>query len=186
MIRGEHSVLRTALIDDAEAFSRLFSAGSPRAPLLDQRQEWLVPTLHELRHALSGVRQETYSGLNVVENLEGDPVGFCVLRRGKSDPLFSQMSVMLFDASMYTTELANEVGARLIEDGFGRNLGHKLMAQCLCREPEYRAYLAGLGFESDGVQREVLYANGRWHDMESLSLFARSRIDSLGTSGALR
>ena len=88
-----------SLVDDAAAFKRLYEDALPRAPLLDQRQEWAVPTLEELRQALGSATLERFAGLNAIEDLTGSIVGFCALRRSKTDPLFAQVSVMFFRGS---------------------------------------------------------------------------------------
>ena len=38
-------------------------------------------------------------------------------------------------------------------------------------EATYRNLLMAKGFESNGIQREVVYTKGVWHDLEILSLF---------------
>ena len=41
-----------------------------------------------------------------------------------------------------------------------------------------RGFLTAHGFSSDGVQRDALYARGRWLGLESLTLYAPAMEES--------
>ena len=48
----------------------------------------------------------------------------------------------------------------------------KLIAHCLETEAPFRGYLLRHGFVHNGTQRDVFYGQGRWHNLDTFSLFA--------------
>ena len=173
MITGEHAVIRTAVQDDAVALKRLYDPTHPRSAFLDRKRELLVPTIDELRQLLT--RAEAKTGVfYTVEDRGGTIRGFAVLRGSTPEISSAELVVMLLDDADYATGLADEVCGFLLHRAFVQMGLNKMMAQCLDWERAYRDFLGARGFESDGVQRDVLFAQGRWYDLESLTLFRRS------------
>jgi RimJ/RimL family protein N-acetyltransferase len=176
MITREHSVIRTAGREDAPALRRYYSLGHPMAALLDQRREFLIPTAEEVAEVLGGSGLERLGGMNAIEDGTGVVRGFCAIRSTPNEPYMGQVVLMFESLSDYDSPLASEVMEYLREEAFARKRLRKAMAYLLDDEHTLRAYLLRHGFESDGVQREVLYAAGRWYNLETLSLFAPGRF----------
>ncbi|NIA13391.1 MAG: GNAT family N-acetyltransferase [Nitrospiraceae bacterium] len=173
MITGECAVIRTAEMDDATALKAAYDVPLPRSCLLDQRRELLTPTVDELRQTLG--RQEVgQSLLYTIEDREGRVRGFCSLRGVNQEVSYTEFVMVLIDEEDYDTPLADEVFEFLSRRAFVEMGLNKIAAHALDEEATVRAYLLRHGFTSDGVQREVIYAGGRWHDLEALSLFAKS------------
>lgn len=123
---------------------------------------------------LVGGPEGRLSDLNAIEDRQGQVRGFCALRATPNEPLFGQLVVMACDESDYGDPVCDEAARYLIEEAFLRRRLHKVMAQSLDHETAFTEFLIRHGFESDGVQRQVLYSGGRWMDLESFTLFARA------------
>ncbi|HOZ45017.1 MAG TPA: GNAT family N-acetyltransferase [Candidatus Hydrogenedentes bacterium] len=174
MIRGEHSVTRTADQDDALALKRLYASGRPRSALLDRKREFLVPTVDEIRELLA--KKDLQQGaFYAVEDMAGDVRGFCSLRGAHPEVAYAELVLLLIDEADYATPLADEVYAYLRRRAFDHMQLNKLIAQCLECERGYRDLLIRHGFESAGIQRDVHYTGGRWYYLESFELFSRHR-----------
>ncbi len=173
MITGAHSIIRTAEADDAAFLRRLYDPDRPRAALLDRRREPLTPTLDELREVLGGRTKgrQAPSEFLAVEDTTGSVVGFCTMRTSKQERNYAQFVLMLFEEDAYDSPLAEETLAFLKFRAFQELKLNKATAHCLDCESGFRNLLVRNGFESDGVQREVLFTRGRWHNVESMTLF---------------
>jgi RimJ/RimL family protein N-acetyltransferase len=106
-----------------------------------------------------------------VEDLEGNIRGFCTLRGADQELAYGELVLMLFDEPDYDSPLADEVFEFLRKSAFQQKKLNKVVTYCLDGETAYRSLLIRKGFQSDGVQREIVFALGRWHNLESLSLF---------------
>ncbi|MBN2309182.1 MAG: GNAT family N-acetyltransferase [Candidatus Hydrogenedentes bacterium] len=178
MIVGDHAVIRAADLDDSPLLHRLYDVSKPRSFLLGPSREVLIPTRDELQEVLS--RKDLLSGVFfVVEDKQGELRGCCSLRGVTSSAFFSEMAVALVDEADYATPLADEVMDFIRYGGFHERKLRKLMGHCLDREARYREFLVRHGFVSNGVQREMVYALGRYFDLESLSLFRDAADDAL-------
>ncbi len=183
VIVGDHSVIRTAERDDATMFARLFRLGCPLASLMDQKREYLIPTIDELRELLGGTKN--MGGIfNAVEDLSGSVRGFCTVRSAPGDMPFGQFALMMLDEEDYALPIMDDVMRYLAAEAFQRRGQNKVMVYRLDYEAKIRELYLANGFRSDGIQREVLYAGGRWHDLESLTLVnpgghaPRERLDA--------
>lgn len=170
MIVGEHSIIRGAGVDDAPFFHRLYLQPEPVSALLDQRREWWRPTSDELAELFAGNRGDLTRDLNVVEDKEGRVLGFAGIRTNARDPHFGNYVMMLLDTSYYDTPHIREVTTYLKRTAFRDKMLRKVMSHTLDHENAHREYLLQNGFESNGVQREVLYTGGNWHNLQSFSL----------------
>lgn len=172
MITTAHGSIRTADFDDAPALLRLYDPAFPRSALLDIRREPILPNEDDLREMLN--RKEVQQGmLFAVEDGEGLVRGFCSLRGVSPEAAFGEVAVMFIEAEDHDTPLAAEAAEFLLERAFDRLRLHKVVAHCLESETALRRLLVRHGFESSGVQREVFFSLGRWHNLETFSRFAR-------------
>lgn len=169
MIVGNHSVIRTAERDDAPIFARLFQPGRPLASLMDQRREYAIPTTDELRELLGGVKSMG-GAINAIENTDGEIRGFCSVRSAPGDMPFGQFALMMLDEEDYVQPIVLDIMQYLVTEAFQRRGHHKVMVYRLDYESTLRDLYLAHGFESDGVQREVLFAGGRWFNLETLTL----------------
>ena len=173
MISGEHAVIRTADPDDAYALRCLYDASRPRFAMLDRRREMLAPTTADLREVLAR-KEEAGEALYSIEDKCGSIQGFCTLRGGRKQPRFSELVLMLFSDEAYDSAVAEEVVEHLVWRAFVEEKMIKLIAHCVDYETGLRGLLIRKGFVSDGRQREVLFTQGHWHDIETLSLFPQT------------
>lgn len=170
MIKGAYTYIRGAEVDDVSSLADLYQDTALRAGLLDGRREPIAPTRDELGELLT--RKELIEGgFYTVEDLTGRVQGFCSLRGVNPEVGYGEFSVLLLDPVRYDSPIAGEAGAFLLDRAFGRLGLRKVVANCLAHERELAEFLVRTGFESAGVQREILYARGHWHDLES---FARA------------
>ena len=165
VIAGQHTFIRGTELDDVPAFSRLYQAGTLRAGLLDARREPVLPTRDELRELLSR-KEIADGGFYTVEDWAGEIQGFCTLRGVNSEARYAEFSLVLLDPALYATPLADEAAGFLYERAFVR-AGLNKVALVTTQGGE-ADFLRAQGFESAGVQRDVVYAQGRWHALEAL------------------
>lgn len=170
VVTGEHAVIRSIDTDDAPFLMRLYAGRRPRASLLNQLNEFQIPTTAEVIQLLAGSGSARSIAFNVIEHISGEVRGFCALRTVAEELFPGRFDIMLFDEGDFATPLAQEAGRYLLEEAFLRKGLKRIVAQCLDSETALRAFLEGFGFTSRGVQREVLYSAGRWLSMESLAL----------------
>lgn len=171
MITGVHCFIRTAEPDDAQELKRLYDPAFPRAGLMDRKRELTVPTLDELREVLG--RKETKSAaFCAIEDLAGTIRGFCSLRSAFTGVFLAELVIMLFDEADYVSPLADEVFEHLRKSAFVEQRLRKVVSHAFPHEAAFREFLCRHGFESNGRQRDIYYGQGRWHDIETLTLFA--------------
>ncbi len=170
MITGEHAVIRTAEADDAYELKRLYDPFRPSSSMLDRARDMTIPTLDELRELLT--RKDKQAGaLYTVENKRGEIRGLCGIRGIHQDARYGELLLTLFSDEDFESPLADEVFDFLYERAFQEKRLNKMSAHCLEDEHALRNFLLRKGFQSNGVQRDVLFTRGEWLDLESLTLF---------------
>ena len=174
MITGEHTHIRTTDADDAAALHRFYDMTRPRSALLDKKREPLMPAVSELREMLAH-REAAKDAFYTVEDRTGLVKGFCSLRGMSHETGFGEITMLFYDDAHFAGPMAKEVFAFLEARGFDRLHLNKLVAHCLDVETAWRDALLARGFQSNGVQRDVFYGQGRWHDLEAFSRMARDR-----------
>lgn len=175
MIQGQYAVIRSADVDDAPALHALYDPAQPRAALLDPQRELFLIGEDDARELLAA-KPAQMAPINAVEDSEGNVRGFCGFRGVDQEALYASWMLLYLDAADYEAPMTKEVVEYFLSDGFRRLHLRKIMAQCLDWEGAYRDALIRHGFESNGVQREVLYSQGRWHDMETFDYLAPSGV----------
>jgi len=170
MITGDYAVIRAADPDDAVALQALYDPARPRSCLLDSRRELMTPTCEEVREVLS--QKDLMRGVFlVVEDKEGCIRGFCSLRGVNPEASFAELVILFCDDADFDAPLAREVLDFLLQQAFERVKLNKVVAHALEDELVFRAFLQRNHFQSDGIQRDVVFTLGRWHSLESFSLF---------------
>lgn len=169
MIRGDHTFIRGTEQDDVEALYQLYMLGEIRAGLLDVRREPLLPTRDDLRDLLT--RKEIADGtFYTVEDRVGRIVGFCSLRGHNAESGFIEYILEFIDTAHYATPMAGEAHAFLLERAFDRLRVRKVLAHAVSGERALTGFLQSVGFQSAGTQRDVVFAQGSWHHLETLVL----------------
>lgn len=168
MIASEHTLIRTADPDDADFLLEVYRAERPRAALLDGRREPVLPNRDELAEML-GSKDAGRNQFFAVEDSEGCVRGFCGLRGVSIEAVFAEIMVLLIDGADHAGPIGRDAVQFLLDRAFGRMHLDKVLGTCLDSEPELRALLADSGFVSGGVQRQVLYSGGEWHDIETMT-----------------
>lgn len=166
-----HTRIRTTEPDDARALMPFYAIGHPRAALLDGRREPLLPNGDELRETLSG-KDALQGAFYTVESRDGRIRGFCALRALNLDAGYGEVCVLVEENSEDAEVCIGEALEFIKDRAFRRMRLRKVLALALDSEEVLRAALLANGFTGSGRQREVLYANGRWHDMETLTCWA--------------
>lgn len=169
MITLDDGYIRMAEPDDAQALWRLYFDGHLRASLLDSLYERMHPTVDEL-HEMLGRAEITQGNLFAIEDTYGEVVGFCNLRGMTKASVVGDFMLMFHDPEQFNTPLADSIHQFAWERSFEMAQRKRIHAPCLTCETTFRAYLLRHGFESVGVQREVLHAQGAWQDLETFSL----------------
>lgn len=168
MTVSAHTRIRAAESDDAAGLLAVYDPRTPRAALLDIRREPVMPTCDELAEMLSG-KEAARGQFYAVEDGTGALLGFCGLRGVNQESLFCEVMALFLDEESHHSPAGDEVADFLLERAFVRFNLQKVIATCLETEKGLRELLVRAGFESAGVQREVLYSGGRRLDLESLT-----------------
>lgn len=170
MIIGEHTYIRTADPDDAEALLGVYLCDKPRSFMMDARREFQYPTLDELRQLLG--RKEIRTGaLYVVEDKRGIVRGCVTLKTPMQEVSYSELVVVFLEPGDYMGALADETMAFVENTAFTLRKLRKIVTQCLETEEDYRELLVRNGYSSDGCQREVVFAEGRYLDLETFTRY---------------
>ena len=175
MITGEHAIIRTAEPDDAPVLYGFYRGEKPRCCLLDMRRELFAPTLDEVREALA--QKEMGRALfYVVEDKAGGVRGFGSLRGLNLDVSYTELFMMFVEDADLETPIASELFDFLSRQAFQQCRLNKVMSHTLETETALRDFLVRHGFIRDGVQREVVFTRGRWHDIETFTLFRSATL----------
>lgn len=170
MIKGNYCVIRSAEQDDAPALWSQYDASKPRTFLLGPAREVVIPSQDELQEILG--RRDTLAGIFfIIEDLEGRITGCAALRGVMREAFHCEAVVAFADEMVYGSPMADEVMAFLKHLAFRERRLSKVSGHCLDCEAQYRQFLTRHGFESDGIQRDMVYTQGRYFDLESLSLY---------------
>jgi RimJ/RimL family protein N-acetyltransferase len=170
MIDGTHCFIRTTEADDAPVLFTIYDRTYPRAGLLDRRHEAVMPTVRELQMTLE--KEKGVKGvLFTVEDRQGVIQGFCGLRALDHEAKFTELNLFFLEDASYSSPMATEVFQFLKTRAFSTWKLNKLTASCLDNESAFREFLLSEGFESNGIQREAFFGQGRWHNLEAFSLY---------------
>jgi len=171
MITGEHGVIRSAEVDDLYELQRLYDPDRPRSVFLDRRRELHYPTSDELRDMLTRREIRALNPFLAVEDPTGMVRGFCMIRGITTEGSYCELFLGFLEEGDYGSPLAAEALRYLLGKAFHDHRLNKIMGHCLDTESELRRLLVAHGFESDGVQRDMVFTLGRYHDLETLSRF---------------
>ncbi len=169
------------LADPDDAGRLVFYYRSPRlySALLDQRREPVMATRDELADMLSG-KDRTLGQLFALVRDTGAIMGFGGIRGSSLENLAGEIFLLLPDAPDYLTTAARLMLRFLLKRAFTRARLNKVLAVGLVDEEDTWLTLArSTGFQSCGIQRQVLYARGRWFDLETLTLKRENWSDAL-------
>jgi RimJ/RimL family protein N-acetyltransferase len=181
MIYGTHAALRTAETDDAPAFHKLYAEESPRAALLTRLREVVSPTVQEIAEVIIQA-DKSMAPFYVVEDREGVVRGFCALRaaqQARDATFYAELVLLFYQEEDFFTPLAEEVYGWLHQWAFIDRRYQKIIVHCLEGENALRRFLEAHHFECNGVQREILFTQGRWHNMEVFTLHAAAAAEAL-------
>jgi RimJ/RimL family protein N-acetyltransferase len=172
MITGEHAHIRMADVDDAEKLCACYRGSRLQAACLDARREPFQPTGDEFREMLG---KSAPQGMRffAVEDHVGVIRAFCSLRSSQHLTPFAEVAFLFEEEDTLDEPVADDLFAFLCDRVFMQQRLHKLVGHCLSGETAMRDYLTRHGFSSQGVQREVLFAQGRWHDIEAMALLSK-------------
>lgn len=180
MIYGTHAALRTAETDDAPAFHALYADLRPRAALLTRLREVVSPTVDEIAEVLVQA-DKSMGAFYVIEDREGVVRGFCALRsaqQARDATFYAELVLMFYRDDDFTSPMAEEVYEWLHRWAFIDRRYQKVMVHCIDGETALRDFLVAHGFACNGVQRDVLYTQGRWHNMEVFTLHAAEAAEA--------
>ncbi|HOQ89670.1 MAG TPA: GNAT family N-acetyltransferase [Candidatus Hydrogenedentes bacterium] len=162
--------VRAADPDDAGRLIFYYRSSRMYSALLDQRREPVMATRDELAEMLAG-KDRLGGQLFALMDCSGSVIGFGGLRGASLENLTGEVFLLLRDDSDYAASSARGMLAFLLDRAFGRMHLNKVLAVGLVEEEEgWRTLLRETGFHSCGVQRQIVYARGRWFDLETFTL----------------
>ena len=107
----------------------------------------------------------------MVEDKQGQLRALIVLRGITPESMSAEVVITFLDDGDYQTPMASEALQFLLTQAFRRFNLRKVVVHCLDCETDLHQFYLNNGFTSNGFQREVLFTEGQWHDLEVLSLF---------------
>jgi RimJ/RimL family protein N-acetyltransferase len=121
---------------------------------------------------------------HVVEGLDGRVRGFCSLKPSPPELPHTEIMFAMIDEADYATPLAAEAMTFLARKAFIERPMRKMVAQALDNEAGLRGFLAEYGYESNGTQRDMTWASGRYHDLETWSLDRDAYLKRAGAAAS--
>ena len=167
MISNPHSYIRSTDPDDAPHLARIYHADTLCCALLDQHREPMLPTVDELREVLASP-EAAKGAFHTIEDNLGQIRGFVCLRGLSQDASFCEVSVLPLPDITLELPCFPEAIQFVLERAFVHHGLNKVLAHVLDTESSMRAFYNHHGFQSAGLQRQVLFAQGKYHDIETL------------------
>ncbi|HOK09467.1 MAG TPA: GNAT family protein [Candidatus Hydrogenedens sp.] len=166
MINKEHAIIRTSDLFDAKHLLRFYASENMYGALLDGKREPILPNQSELEELLQN--KDATQSFYAVEDKEGNLHGFIVLKGINQEALFGEI-ILLFDNQTYLTNspLIHDA-LEFIENKAFRQLHlKKLVTTCIDEEEPLKNFLQQHLYILAGIMREVLFARGKWHNLET-------------------
>lgn len=106
----------------------------------------------------------------VIEDLDGDPVGFALLGQVSPRHRSAEISLFIADPTRRGVGLGPDALAALVEAAFsGWNL-ERLTARCEAFNEPAQRMVRHAGFHEEARLREARYLDGAWHDIVAFAL----------------
>lgn len=105
-----------------------------------------------------------------IEDPEGAVRGFCALKGSSQEVGYSEIMLGLLESADYQAPLATETMAFLKRMAFFEKRLDKILAQTLSAERDFKDLLAHEGFVHNGSQREVVFTQGQYFDIDTFTL----------------
>ncbi|MFA7693500.1 MAG: GNAT family N-acetyltransferase [Candidatus Hydrogenedentes bacterium] len=169
MILGTHTRIRFSEGEDASFYRNLYLTNEPKAALLDARREYGMPVRHEIEELLRK-SESSRAYLFTVEDLEGQRRGWCGLRGLNVEAGYCELFLVFRSDEEFLTPMADEALAMLLYRAFQQLRLNKVLVFSLKRESGLQQCLMKQGFRSCGIQRDVLYSGGTWHNLNTFVL----------------
>lgn len=174
MITTEHCIIRTAETDDAATLCAAFDPDHPLAFFVGGGRELNRPSVDEICAAILESQKRVNENLYVFEDTMGVIRAFGAVRSSGREEAFGEFSYAPVDRGDYSGALVDVAYDFIFRLGFERLHLNKLMAHCILPcEVGLRQSLADHGFVSTGIQRQVVYTQGKYYDLEALQIFRR-------------
>ncbi len=173
MITKEYSVIRTIEPSDVDFLYDFYNGEQIYGALLDQKREPLNPTISELVELLQN--KDVANSFYTVEDKEGNKKGFIALKGINPEVLFGEL-ILLFDENLYESDspLIEEALKFIEEKAFKKLHLRKILSLCLDSEIKLSNFLKNSGYQFEGELREVLYAKGKWHNLQTWAKYRKN------------
>jgi RimJ/RimL family protein N-acetyltransferase len=165
--------LRALIVDDLPAVQRWRSD-------LEVTRYWItrqVPDLADLKAWLEENRR-TGSWTWLIQDEHGNPIGYCDVFGISEEHRHAEFALMIGERSKwgrgYAREALHVLLRYLLSDKAESGAGlHKVSLAVFADNRAARKVYQSCGFREDGVLREDMFYDGRWHDQILMSLLAR-------------
>jgi RimJ/RimL family protein N-acetyltransferase len=165
LISGERLRLREMIDDDLPAVRRWRS--DP-----DVTRHWITreqPTLAELAEWLAANRASGAETLTI-ETLDGVAIGYVSVFDIDPEHRRCEISLMVGERSEWGKGYAREALRLLLRYLFSSLGMHKVTLSVFAENEAARRVYRACGFREDGVLRDDMYRDGRWHDQILMSV----------------
>ncbi len=170
MITGVSGAIRTADLDDAAAIVEIANPPVARSIFFDVRREVQTPTFNDICEMLRS-KELKRTPMYIVENEGGEVRGLFLLKGSNQSAFYSELVCAFIEPEDYRSPMAEEALEMIKHMAFVDHARHKILAQCLDCEEDFRGLLLHSGFALDGFQRQAVFARGRYNNLETYSLF---------------
>ena len=175
MIINKHSIIRTIERSDVDFLYYFYNGKQIYGALLDQKREPLYPTISELEELIQN--KEVVNSFYTVEDKGGNKKGLIALKGINPEVLFGEL-IILFDEDEFNNSPALiEESLKFIEEKAFKKLHlKKVLSLCLDSEKTLSNFLKNQGYQFEGELREVLYARGSWHNLQTWAKYQHNNI----------
>ena len=104
----------------------------------------------------------------------GEPIGWCGLHRTSPEHRHAALAVMVGEAAYRGRGYGLDATRTLCRFAFDTMNLARLTLEVFPENAAARRLYEGLGFVEEGVQRQAMWQDGRWHDLVHMALFPQA------------
>lgn len=113
----------------------------------------------------------------IIEELNGEPVGFAILREERRLDRSAELSLLIGEPARWGVGLGSDALAVLIDASFDAWGLHRVAAKSEAANERAHRWLRRAGFAREGTLRDASFYDGAFHDQLVFGLLATDRMN---------
>ncbi|WP_400162054.1 GNAT family N-acetyltransferase [Brevibacillus sp. TJ4] len=178
-VEGEHIRLRYARLDDVEAYAA-FLQDEEMNRLTGSQTEFSRKDIEEWLRKISIVNSGERVDYMIVEKSSGMLVGEVVLNEMDTVNRSANIRIGIQGSTFRGKGYGTEAMLLMLRVGFVSLNLHRIHLGVYTFNPRAIHVYEKIGFKREGVQRDVLFANGTFHDMVMMSMLENEFYERYG------